>query len=189
MIHAISGSLRRSSLNSAALRAVAKAAAQGGIPVSVGDSIRALPHFDPDLEADPPHAVRRFREACAGADAVLLAVPEYAFGIPGAFKNALDWTVGSGALYRKPVGLLSVAPRGRGRGANVRHALELVFRALDCDVSFHSVPILPADLDRDGEFRDRSIARELQRVLGTLAARARAQSDGAEPPLRASRHT
>ena len=75
--------------------------------------------------------------------------------IPGAFKNALDWTVASGSLYRKPVALLSVAPLGRG--ANVRRALELVFKALDCDASYHSVPLVPADLDQDGELRDPAI--------------------------------
>lgn len=187
MILAISGSLRRSSLNSAVLRAAARAAALRGLRVSIDDSIRALPHFDPDLERRPPDIVLRFRDACEGAGAVLLAVPEYAFGVPGAFKNALDWTVGSGALYRKPVALLSVAQPGRG--ANVRHALELVLRALDCDVSFHSVPILRADLDRDGELRDRPITQELLRVLEALAARARVRSDVAEPPLSVSRHT
>ena len=187
MILAISGSLRSSSLNSAALRAVARSAAGSGIPLSIDDSIGALPHFSPDLEAEPPTAVQRFRKTCEGADAVLLAVPEYAFGIPGAFKNALDWTVGSGSIYRKPVALLSVAPRGRG--GNVRHALELVFTALDCDVSYHSVTIVPADLDQDSELRDPSITRELVLVLEVLAVRARLQSDGAEPPLSGSRHT
>ncbi len=187
MILAISGSLRRNSLNSAAVRAAAQAAARSGLSVAIDDSARALPHFNPDLEAGPPSAVRWFREACENADAILLAVPEYAFGIPGAFKNALDWTVGSGSIYRKPVALLSVAPLGRGK--NVRHALELVFTALDCEVSYHSVPVLPADLDQDGELRDPRIADELLRVLEALAARARVQSERAESPLRISRHT
>jgi len=187
VIVAISGSLRRQSLNSAALRAASRAAARRGIPIAIDESVRSLPHFDPDLEADPPDIVRRFRAACETADAALLAVPEYAFGIPGAFKNALDWTVGSGALYRKPLAVLSVAQPGRG--GNVRRALELVFTALDCDVSYHSVPIGPADLDRHREIRDRRITYELLRVLETLAARAGARSDGAEAPLRAPRHT
>src|SRR5262245_8578854 len=103
MILAISGSLRRDSVNSAALRAAASAAAADGITVEIDDSLRRLPHFDPDLEPAPPEPVLRFRAACEAASGVLLAVPEYAFGIPGAFKNALDWTVGSGSLYRKPV--------------------------------------------------------------------------------------
>ena len=187
MILAISGSLRQRSLNSAALRAAADLAARRGIPVAIDESVRALPQFDPDLEPRPPDAVQRFREACAGADAVLLAVPEYAFGIPGAFKNALDWTVGSGALHRKPVALLSVAPPGRGR--QVRKALACVMTALDCDISYHSVPIAPVDLAEDGEIGDERITCRLSSVIETLAARARARSDGSEPPLRPSRHT
>jgi NAD(P)H-dependent FMN reductase len=187
VILALPGSRRRRSLNSAGLRAAASAAARSGIPVTIDDSIRTLPHFDPDLQPDPPEAAQRFRAACERADAVLLAVPEYAFGIPGAFKNALDWTVGSGSLYRTPVAVLSVAPRGRG--GNVRQALERVFTAIDCDVSYHSVPIASADLDEDGEIRDRRITRALLCVVEQLAARARTRSDGAEPPLRVSRHT
>ncbi len=185
MIVAISGSLRRHSLNSAALRVAALRAGRSGIHVAIDNSVRTLPHFDPDLEADVPHSVRPFRAACERADAVLLAVPEYAFGIPGAFKNALDWTVGSGSLYRKPVALLSVAPLARG--GDVRHALERVLTALDCDVSHHSVPIAVADLDGGGTIRDRRIADELLRVVETLAARA--HSGNAESPLRVSRHT
>ena len=73
--------------------------------------------------------MQHFRATCVQAEAVLFAVPEYAFGIPGAFKNALDWTVGSGALYRKPVAVLSVAPSGRG--TQVRRALELHQSAQD----------------------------------------------------------
>jgi len=186
VILAISGSLRRSSLNSAALRAAARAAARSGLEVTIDESVRALPQFDPDLESGPPEAVRRFREACERADAVLLAVPEYVFGIPGAFKNALDWTVGSGALYRMPVAVLSVAPPGRG--GDVRRALERVFTALDCDVTYHAVPIHPTDLV-DHEVRDRSITRELLRVVETLAARARAHSADAEPAISAGRDT
>ena len=113
MILAISGSLKRSSINSAVLRAAALAAARDGVVVDIDDAVRQLPHFDPDLEGTPPDVVLRFRARCESAAGLLFAVPEYAFGIPGSFKNALDWTVGSGALYRKPVALLDVAPPGR----------------------------------------------------------------------------
>src|SRR5512140_2229629 len=100
-ILAISGSLKSSSTNSAVLRAAAVAAARRGGLVVIDHSARDLPHFDPDLEADPPEVVSRFRAACEAAAGVLLSVPDYAFGIPGSFKNALDWTVGSGSLYGK----------------------------------------------------------------------------------------
>jgi chromate reductase, NAD(P)H dehydrogenase (quinone) len=171
MILAISGSLRRSSINSAALRAAAVQAPRSGVPVTVDDSVRTLPPFDPDLEGTPPEAVIRFRVACEASSAVLLAIPEYAFGIPGAFKNALDWTVGSGSLYRKPVALLNVAPAGRG--AQAREALERVLTALDADVTHHSVPVTQRDLGPDGEIDDSTILDQLQAVVAGLASRAR----------------
>ena len=182
MILALSGSLRRSSLNSAALRAAARAAARSGISVRLDESARGLPPFDPDLEADPPTNVQHFRATCVQAEAVLFAVPEYAFGIPGAFKNALDWTVGSGALYRKPVAVLSVAPPGRG--AQVRRALELVLTALDCSASWHHIPIHPSHLD-DGEIHDGDIVGELAAMVEALARRRQDRSDGAESALSA----
>jgi chromate reductase, NAD(P)H dehydrogenase (quinone) len=113
VILAISGSLRRGSINSATLRAAARAAARGGIAVTISDPCGSCPistpisrprHPSPCCSSGPPVPLRP----------VLLAVPEYAFGIPGAFKNALDWTVGGGSLFRKPVALLDVAPPGRG---------------------------------------------------------------------------
>ena len=105
----------------------------------IDDSVRRLPHFDPDLEAAAPEEVLRFRAACEVAEGLLIAVPEYAFGIPGAFKNALDWTVGSGSLYRKPVAVLDVAPPGRGEQA--RQALDRVLEALDADFAHYAVPV------------------------------------------------
>jgi hypothetical protein len=73
----ISGSLRRDSINSAVARAAAVAAARDDLAFTIDDSPRALPHFNPDFEPFPPEVVRRFRQACGDARAVLLAVPEY----------------------------------------------------------------------------------------------------------------
>ena len=170
MILALSGSLNPSSINTAALRGAASAAAREGVLVTLDDSVRALPHFDPSLEGAPPEAIVRFRAALDSAEGVLLAVPEYAFGIPGAFKNALDWTVGSGSLSRKPVAVLSVAPPGRGM--HVREALRLVLRALDADDDYHGVPVARGDLRRDGEVDDPRIVAELAVVVRDLAFRA-----------------
>ena len=112
----------------------------------------------------------RFRAACERAAGVVLAVPEYAFGIPGAFKNALDWTVGTSALYRKPVTVLSVAPPGRG--PHVHEALRLVLKALGADVAHHRIPVSGSDLDVGGEVRDPRILGELAGVVRELALRA-----------------
>ena len=167
MIVAISGSLRGSSVNSSALRAVAAWANQRGIDVRVDDHLGRLPLFDPDCERDVPAPVTEFRQLLEGADAVLLAVPEYAFGIPGAFKNALDWTVGSGSLDGKHVAVLSVAHPGRG--TDVRHALERVLAAVNAHVTYHSVPVTPSDRDADGEICDGGVVEALGGVAETLA--------------------
>jgi chromate reductase, NAD(P)H dehydrogenase (quinone) len=169
-IFAISGSLRRDSINAAALRAAASAAARDGVAVRIDDSPRTLPHFDPDLEPCPPASVRSFRQACADASGMLLAVPEYTFGIPGSFKNALDWTVGSGSLYGKPVALLHVAPPGRG--ARVREALAHVLRAHNADVTHYAVPITQRDRDANREVSDPQIVERLRTVVAELAERA-----------------
>ena len=142
--------------------------------VVVDDSVRQLPHFDPDLEVAPPDVVQRFRAACESADGVMLAVPEYTFGLPGAFKNALDWTVGSGSLYRKPIAVLHVAPGERGEHA--REALGHVLRAHNADVTHHQVPILHRDREVNGEITDPRIAEELRAVVAELARRASAST-------------
>ena len=101
----------------------------------------------------------------------VVAVPEYAFGIPGSLKNALDWTVGSGSLYRKPVAVLNVAPPGRG--ARVVEALDLVLTALDADIAHHTVPVVRTDIDEGGEISSLSIIEALGDVVAELANRAR----------------
>jgi chromate reductase len=174
-ILAISGSLKSGSVNSAVLRAAA-AAARDGVAVTVDDSVRGLPHFDPDLEAAPPEPVCRFRARCESAAGILLSVPEYAFGIPGAFKNALDWTVGSGSLYGKPVTVLSVA--APGRGGHVRDALELVLGVLGADVLLRSLPVGRDDRDADGEIASSRVTDELRAVVTELAGRASAHAAG-----------
>lgn len=167
MIVAVSGSLRRASVNSAALRAMAAAAGRGGIEVRIDEHLSQLPLFDPDREADAPAAVIGFRSALECADAVLFAVPEYAFGIPGAFKNAIDWTVGSGSLDGKRVAVLSVAPTGRG--SDVRHALGRVLTAVNAQFTLHHVPVAPADRDEDGEIRNPEVVELLASLAATLA--------------------
>src|SRR5437764_1175741 len=97
-ILAISGSLRAVSSNTALLRAAA-ALAPEGVEVELYGGLGDLPHFNPDLD-DPDHkdrepaAVTDLRARVRSADGLLIAAPEYAHGVPGAMKNALDWLVG-----------------------------------------------------------------------------------------------
>jgi len=117
---AISGSLKASSANSALVRALADADPE---QIEVWDALGDLPHFTPDDDGGAP--VASLRDAVLGADAVLLATPEYAGGMPGVLKNALDWLVGTGELYGKPVAIVSAAPAPE-RGVNARRWIEEV---------------------------------------------------------------
>lgn len=113
-IIAISGSLRAASSNSALLRALARIAPDG-VEVVLYDGLGDLPHFNPDLDAEgsiPPPSVRALRELLIGADAIVVSSPEYAHGVPGAFKNLLDWLVSVGELVDKPVALWNASPAG-----------------------------------------------------------------------------
>jgi NAD(P)H-dependent FMN reductase len=116
----ISGSLKPSSSNSAFLRALAAASEDA---LTVWERLGELPHFAPDLAGDD--AVASLRAAVAAADLVIIATPEYAGGMPGSLKNALDWLVGSGELFDRRVAVLSVAPSVE-RGVNARRWVEQV---------------------------------------------------------------
>ena len=111
---AISGSLRAESSNARLLRAAA-AVAPAGVRLTLYEGLAALPHFNPDLDGEgavPPPAVAEWRRRLAAADGVVISSPEYAHGVPGSLKNALDWIVSSGELTDKPVALLTAAPGG-----------------------------------------------------------------------------
>lgn len=107
---ALSGSLRRGSTNTALLHAAARVAPPGMV-VRVYEELDSLPLFTPDLEDALPLAAQRLRYALCASDGILIASPEYAHGVPGAFKNALDWVVGCAELGHKPVVLLNASAR------------------------------------------------------------------------------
>src|SRR5882724_10769909 len=108
---AISGSLRRASSNSALVAAAARLAPDT-VKVSIYRGLEELPHFNPDLDDDSaPQSVVGFRASLQACDAVLISSPEYAHGVPGVVKNALDWVVGSGELVDKPIALVNASPR------------------------------------------------------------------------------
>ena len=107
----VCGSLQRSSANRAALDVARAALSASRVDVTAFDRLESIPPLNLD-RADPGEEVLAFRAEIAAADAVLIAAPEYAGAIAGVVKNALDWVVGSGDLYGKPVALLSAGTSG-----------------------------------------------------------------------------
>ena len=125
----LTGSTRPGSTNTAALRTAAGLDV-AGVEATLWERLVEVPAFVPD--ADAPPVVADLRDRLAAADAVVICTPEYAGTLPGSFKNAIDWLVGSGELYRKPVAWINVAAPGRGEGAD--RTLATVLGYVDADV-------------------------------------------------------
>ncbi len=129
-ILAISGSLRSGSTNTLLIRAVADRLPET-VHLTLFDGLDALPHFSPERDTDPPlPPVEYLRTSIEQADAVLICTPEYAFGIPGVLKNALDWTVSTVLFNHKPVGVMSASPTYAG-GERAMASLLPTLQALD----------------------------------------------------------
>lgn len=164
------GSLRRVSANRAALEA-AQALASPALRLAVYAGLDALPLFNPDLETGAlPQAAGELRDVVGAADALLIACPEYAHGIPGAFKNLLDWLVGCTEFPGKPVLLLNTSARGS------HHAQAALLEVLQTMSARLLAPEpLPVRLPGAGCTAEQVLAsderrRELQAALGCLVA-------------------
>ena len=122
-ILALSGSPRTGSTNTALLEA-ARLLAPADVEVLVWNRQRHLPQFTPDLENAPPPEVQAFRDLIGRADGLLLACPEYARGLPGSFKNALDWLVGGETFVNKKFALWNASPRAVEAQRSLRLVME-----------------------------------------------------------------
>jgi chromate reductase len=173
---ALSGSLRGGSHNTKLLRAAA-AAAPPGVDVRLYEGLKELPPYDADDDggADAqPEPVRRLREALAGADAVLVATPEYNSSLPGFLKNALDWASRPLALSpvrNKPVAVLS-SSSGMFGGVWAAAETRKVLGALGARVLEDTVTV-PRAHERLAEGVGPELAEELRSVVEALAVEVR----------------
>lgn len=119
----ICGSIRQDSSSFALAKAIPGLISKS-IDYILFDGLGHLPHFDGQDPA--PEVVDRFRSLIRTADGVVICSPEYAFGIPGSLKNALDWTVSSGDFDQKPIAIITASSQGQKGHA----ALLLVMTAL-----------------------------------------------------------
>jgi chromate reductase len=120
IILAISGSLRQASSNTDLLRAAARFA-----PLRLYERLAEIPPFNPDVEESAcPPVVTELRELVRAAEAVVICSPEYAHGVPGVLKNALDWLVGSDAGYGKRIAILNASSRSTFADASLRETVK-----------------------------------------------------------------
>jgi len=184
-ILAISGSLRKGSSNTILLEAAMKLA-PAGVEISLYEKLGDIPLFNPDLDdldnGVAPPAVLEFRAQLQAVDAVLISSPEYAHGVSGVLKNALDWLVGSGEFSNKPVALINASPRSL-------HAHDALMETLRTITGTHvtegklTVSLGGRKLEPDLLAADPAIAGVLNATLAALVQAAQpAPADGPVRP-------
>ncbi len=171
LVLTISGSLRRGGSSTALLDAAALLA-PAGMTIEPYRGLASLPAFNPDLDTGEaallPSEVAELHQAVGRADALIISSPEYAHGVPGSLKNALDWLVGSLEFPGKPVALLTgIVARDVRSGAAARNASHHVGPTRRRCVGDDRRPA-----GRDGRVdRGRpSLAEPLARALGAVVA-------------------
>lgn len=173
IILSISGSLRTVSSNTSLLEA-ARRLAPAGMAITPYVDLAQLPHFNPDLEDAMPPPAAAWRARVEAADGILISCPEYARGIPGSFKNALDWLVGSTTFPGKPVALFNASPRASA----AQDALRLVLTTMSAqlvDAAALTLPLLARGMDAAAIVSDPDLARQITATLNAFAAAIRAQ--------------
>lgn len=176
----VSGSLRAASYNTALLRA-----AQGLTPEGVElieGSIRGVPLYDGDVERDHglPAAVVALKDLIADCDGLLLFTPEYNNGIPGVFKNTIDWLSRPASDIERvfggrPVAVLGASPGPFGTVMSQAAWLP-VLRTLGTAPWFGGRLLIPhADeaFDAEGGLTDEAARRRLARFVGGFVAHCR----------------
>jgi chromate reductase len=162
----LSGSLRAASINSALLRAAARLAPRD-VTVRVYQGLGELPLFNPDREPSAIPSVAALQRSVSQADALLIASPEYAHGVSGTIKNALDWLVGLEDFASTPVVVYNTSPRAHHADSALRETLRTM-AAIIIEPASIALPLLGANLDEDGIAATPGMAGPIRNSLSTL---------------------
>lgn len=163
-ILAISGSLRSNSSNSIIVRFLSTLM-PAHVSYSIYQGLGALPHFNDSV--DGGQAVADLRRQVAEADGVIICSPEYAFGVPGSFKNAIDWTVGSGEFVNKPLVLITAATGGEKAHAALLNILTAISARVPADGTL-LVPFVRSKLNEKNEVADAVLIKSLENIIRAL---------------------
>jgi len=138
--------------------------------ISTYGGIGELPHFNPDLDGEMvAPAVRAWRSSLQAADGVVFSTPEYAHGVPGSLKNALDWVVGSSEFVGKPVAFFNASSRGTYAQASLAETLTVmsakVLSGASITLELMGRPLAPPEIVADPE-----MAAAIRAALGAFAS-------------------
>ncbi len=164
---AISGSLRAASSNTTVLQAASRLAPPD-VTIELYRQLGELPHFNPDFDNERlPGIVGEFRALIGAVDGVLISSPEYARGVPGTLKNALDWLVGSFEFPDKLVALINVSPRTTHALASLTTTLETMSARIVAEASV-TLPLLGTTLGVDEIVANAELAEPLRKAIATF---------------------
>lgn len=175
---AISGSLRSNSVNGEVLRALDELAPEN-VDITEYQGLSLLPHFNPDNEDSAPRSVGEWREQLQHAQGVIICSPEYAHGVPGALKNALDWVVGSGEFVYKPVLIINASPSS----AFIVPQLSETLTVMMGNVHSATLPLLGKKRDELSMRLDHDVSTAITDALAALIALVDANSSTDESAI------
>ena len=148
--------------------------APADVEIVLYPGLGSLPHFNPVRDGDePPEIVKALRREVGLSDGLLIAAPEYAHGLPGSFKNALDWLVSCVEFPGKPVALINTSQRAIHAQGQLREIIETMSARLISSASI-TLPLMGRNPDAAGILTDPELSAQLQGALVTFAAEIRA---------------
>lgn len=177
----IAGSLRKASLNRAALRAAQHLVPEGA-SLEIFD-LDGIPPFNADDEAHPPERVTLFKQRIRAADAILIVTPEYNYSIPGVLKNAIDWAsrpYGDNAWDGKPVAMMGASVGAMGTSRAQYHLRQVFVFVNMYPLNKPEVMITNASqrFDANGNLTDEETKAHIQKLLVALVAWAKHHEGG-----------
>lgn len=167
-ILAISGSTRKASSNLNLIKAIANLTSDI-FTINIFEEIADLPHFNPDLDNENvPAAVADFREQLRAADGILICTPEYAIGVPGTLKNAIDWTVSSMEFSKKPAALITASLSGEKAHQSLLGTLLIIEAKMTADTQL-LIPFIKTKITADCKITDNETLDKIIKLTKSLA--------------------
>ncbi len=167
-ILAISGSTRKESSNHRLIKAIADLASKN-FSMHVFENLASIPSFNPDLDntESTPEQVTDFRRQLREADGILICTPEYAIGVPGVLKNAIDWTVSSMEFSQKPVALITAGTSGKIAHQSLLGTL-LIIESKITEETQLLIPFVKTKLNAECKITDEETLNNVNRLIQSL---------------------
>lgn len=161
---AISGSIRSQSTNLNYIKAIGELSADI-FSIEIFERLLDIPAFNPDDDGDdPPAVVTDFRNQLRNADGILICTPEYAMGVPGSLKNAIDWTVSSMEFSHKPVALITASLSGLKGHAALLETLHVIEAKITADTGL-IISFAKTKISADCTITDEAVSAAVKKLI------------------------